>query len=110
MGASQLSAKSVRRIARATGLDIVRAWGHGGYVHGFVTADHRHGCYDTKSGEVGWDGDRPAHYTSCGELFPGYDGWCWDCREPGRRYRIADGVCEHCGKAYAPSAAGAPHR
>lgn len=71
MSAQILSARSTRRIADATGLDIVRAWGHGTYVHAFVTADHRHGCFDLKSGA--WEFDEPQdvrHYTSCVDLFP----------------------------------------
>ncbi len=71
MSAQILSAKSTRRVARSTGLDIVRAWGRGGYVFGFVTADHRHGAWDKKTGEWEYtDPGRVLHYTSCAELFP----------------------------------------
>jgi hypothetical protein len=70
VGAQVLSPRSTRRIARSTGLDIVRAWSHGGYVMPFVTADHRHGTWDKKTSEWEWETDSTWHYTSCGELFP----------------------------------------
>ncbi len=69
MSAQHLNAKSVRRLIRATGLDIIRGWSHGGYTLGFVTAEHRHGWFDKKTGEWGYD-DITMHYTSCEELFP----------------------------------------
>jgi hypothetical protein len=82
MSAVQLSPRKTRRIARATGLDVLRAWGAGGYVFAFVTADHRHGQYDSKTGTWCWDedteplwaGHQPTatHYYSCRELFPEY--------------------------------------
>ncbi|URN11389.1 hypothetical protein LUW77_03615 [Streptomyces radiopugnans] len=68
MSAQRLSPKSTRRIARSTGLDVIRAWSHGGYTMAFVTADHRHGWWDKKTGDWGID-SKPVHYTSCGELF-----------------------------------------
>jgi hypothetical protein len=79
MSAQRLSDKSTRRIARATGLDVVRAWSHGGYVFDFVVgADnrdrHSHGWFDKKTGTwdlyVG-DSDNRIHYDTCfTELFP----------------------------------------
>lgn len=72
MSAAGLSPRSTRRIALATGLEITRAWGHGGYVFAFVTPEHRHGWYDSKTGEWGWD-ERVVHYTSCHDLFPGFE-------------------------------------
>ena len=69
MSAQVLSARSTRRIGRATGLAITRAWGRGGYVFFFATPEHRHGWYDSKTGAWGYDEDA-AHYTSCDELFP----------------------------------------
>jgi hypothetical protein len=69
MSAQRLSDKSIRRIERSTGLPVVRAWAHGGYVFNFVTADHRHGAWDKKTGR--WEfHDNPMHYTSCAEMFP----------------------------------------
>jgi hypothetical protein len=68
VGTQVLSARSARRIERATGQVIVRAWGHGGYVFGFVTPDHRHGWWDRKTGEWGFDED-PFHYTSCAGFY-----------------------------------------
>lgn len=70
MSAQVLSPRSTRRIARSTGLDIVRAWSHGGYIMTFVTADHQHGMWDKKTGEWEWDDDPTFHYSSCSELFP----------------------------------------
>jgi hypothetical protein len=77
MSAQRLSDKSARRIGRETGLDIVRAWSHGGYIFDFVIADdnptrHLHGWYDKKTGQ--WALDAPemrSHYDTCyTELFP----------------------------------------
>jgi hypothetical protein len=70
VSAQRLSARSVRRIERGTGLAIRRAWAHGGYVFAFVTTDHRHGWWDKKTGEWGWDASPLAHYSSCDEMFP----------------------------------------
>lgn len=71
MGAQRLSDKSARRLGRITGLgeSLIRAWAHGGYVHDFVTDDHRHGWVDIKIGVWDWDDD-PVHYSSCETLFP----------------------------------------
>lgn len=88
MGAGILSPRSTRRIARATGLDVVRAWGHGGYVHGFVTADHRHGSYSLRDGAWEWDQEPVTHYSSCSDVFPGWrtgpagGGYCRTCAKP----------------------------
>ena len=77
MSAQRLSDKSARRISRAMGLEVVRAWAHGGYVYDFVIAAdnkdrHQHGWYDKKTGQ--WDLDAPgvwSHYDTCfTELFP----------------------------------------
>lgn len=71
MSAQRLSPRSTRRIERSTGLEIVRAWGHGGNVFNFVTPDHRHGSWNKKTGEWQYtDPERVLHYTSCHELFP----------------------------------------
>lgn len=73
MSAQRLSARSLRRIERTTGLEVLRGWAHGGYIHDFVTPDHRHGWYDKKAGTWGWIvGDDLSHYTSCEETWPGY--------------------------------------
>ena len=79
MSAQRLSDKTTRRLSRATGLEVVRAWAHGGYVFDFVIADddvperHLHGWYDKKTGD--WEleepGQRDIHYHTCfTELFP----------------------------------------
>ncbi|MEC3994024.1 hypothetical protein VSR01_10885 [Actinacidiphila sp. DG2A-62] len=70
MSAQRLGPKALRRIARATDLDIVRGWAWGGYTLYFVTADHQHGWFDKKTGEWGWDESPQPHYSSCAELFP----------------------------------------
>ncbi|MYR28727.1 MULTISPECIES: hypothetical protein [unclassified Streptomyces] len=70
MGAQVLSPRSTRRIARLTGQEVVRAWAHGGYIMDFVTPDHRHGWWDKKTGEWGWDTGDTGHYSSCVRLFP----------------------------------------
>lgn len=64
MGAQRLNARNTRKIATATGLPVVRAWGHGGYIHDFVTAGHLHGLYYLKTGD--WRiAVRPVHYDTC---------------------------------------------
>jgi hypothetical protein len=83
VGTSILSDRSARRIARSVGLEITRAWGHGSYVHTFVTPEHRHGWYSVKSGEWGWEAEPPVHKTSCGELFPDWVPEPVPPRDPG---------------------------
>jgi hypothetical protein len=79
VSAQRLSEKSTRRLSRATGLEIVRAWAHGGYTFDFVVADpespvaHRHGWYDKKTGNwalLDEHEDRHLHYNTCPEMFP----------------------------------------
>lgn len=57
MGSQPLSSRSCRRIARGTGQDVVRAWGHGGYVHTFEAAGGRRGSWDLKTLQWWWDDD-----------------------------------------------------
>jgi hypothetical protein len=54
MGVSPLSDKSIRRIARTTGLDVVYAYGRGTKWHAFVTADHRHGVWHRREHTWCW--------------------------------------------------------
>lgn len=69
MSAQRLSAKKIRKIAVATGLELVMAWSHGGYSFNFVTTDHKHGCWDSKSGEWEFYEDQDgSHYSSCRNL------------------------------------------
>jgi len=77
MGAQRLSEKKTRRIATATGLPVIRAWGHGGYVHDFVTAGHLHGWYSLKTGEWGIETGRICHYDTC----PRPEGWLGPVRD-----------------------------
>lgn len=66
MGAQRLSNRSIRRIERATGLRIQRAWAHGGYIMDFVTPDHRHGWWDKRTGEYApMPEEGLMHYTTC---------------------------------------------
>jgi hypothetical protein len=80
MGAQRLSERKTRKVAAVTGLPVIRAWAHGGYVYDFVTAGHLHGWYDLKTGEWGIEATVRTHYNTCppasvtaGEdaLFPG---------------------------------------
>lgn len=64
MSAQLLGKKWLRRLTAITGETVVRGWAHGGYIHDFVTEDHRHGSYDLKTGEVAWVWNG-MHYTSC---------------------------------------------
>jgi hypothetical protein len=70
VSAQRLNAKNTRKIAAATGLPVIRAWGHGGYTHDFVTRGHLHGWYDLKTGAWGIQ-LKPMHYTTC----PRPEGW-----------------------------------
>jgi hypothetical protein len=73
MGCQRLGVRWVRRLARITGENVIAGWGHGGYVHGFVTADHRHGWHDLKDGTWGFDDpDDQMHYSSCNDRWPGF--------------------------------------
>lgn len=77
MSAQRLGERRRRRLERNTGLEIVRAWAHGGYIYDFVVAapehpgGHVHGWYDskTKQWELGTPG-HTTHYDTCPELFP----------------------------------------
>jgi len=71
MGAQRLSERKTRKIAAATGLPVIRAWGHGGYTHDFVTRGHLHGWYHLKDGTWGIQAGRIWHYDTC----PRPDGW-----------------------------------
>lgn len=88
MSAQRLSEKKTRRIERWTGLKIVRAWAHGGYVYDFVTpategGAHLHGSVDKRIGDPNsaygeftlYDHASVAHYTTCKELFPDDPEW-----------------------------------
>jgi hypothetical protein len=93
MGSSRIGARKTRKMAAATGLDIIRAWSHGGYVHSFVTADHQHGYYDLKTGE--WEFVCGGHFSSCrDELFPGFDG---KHIHEGHWYPLVNSQCLGCG-------------
>ena len=74
MGAQRLSERKTRRIARATGLPVIRAWSHGGYVFDFVTAGHLHGWYDLKTGGWGIETTVSSHYDTCPRP-AGWTGW-----------------------------------
>ena len=70
MSAQRLNARSLRRIARVTGLPVVRGWSHGGYVLSFAYSyddwqTHAHGWYDKKTGTWGPVLDQDSHYSSC---------------------------------------------
>lgn len=65
MSAQRLNTRNTRKIATATGLPVIRAWAHGGYVHDFVTAGHLHGWYSLKTGEWGIEIEVSMHYNTC---------------------------------------------
>lgn len=65
MSAQRLNGRNTRKIAAITGLPVIRAWGHGGYVHDFVTAGHLHGWYSLKTGEWGIETGLVMHYDTC---------------------------------------------
>ena len=95
MSAQTLNPRSTRRVARSTGLDVIRAWSHGGYTFSFVTADHRHGWWSKKDGVWGWDedGGLSPHYSSCHELFPAPPvGLGVTARTPGVTAPVAGGA------------------
>lgn len=72
MSVQRLGPRWLRRLSAAVGEPVKLGWGHGGYVHSFVTETHRHGNYDTKTGEITWPVDQDAeHLSSCyGEEWP----------------------------------------
>jgi len=65
VSAQRLSERKIRKVARVTGLPVIRAWGHGGYVHDFVTQGHLHGLYYLKTGEWRICVTQPMHYDTC---------------------------------------------
>jgi hypothetical protein len=69
MSIQSLSPRSVRRIARITGLPVQAAWGHGTYVHSFVTDGHRHWWFDLKNRTWGRDQGKIYHTNVCRRLF-----------------------------------------
>lgn len=71
MSAQRLSEKSKRRIERATGFTIARAWAHGGYWMDFVVATesgHEHGRWNKTTSEVNFPIAGAGHYDTCDEL------------------------------------------
>jgi hypothetical protein len=71
----RLGDKAIRRLERATGQDILRAWANGGYLLTFVATAHRHGWFDKKTEQWGWD-QEPNHNsaaTSCSPRRPRSD-------------------------------------
>jgi hypothetical protein len=78
MSAQRLSARRTRWLSNKIGMQVVRAWAHGGYVYDFVVADdnpegHLHGWWDLKTDEWGLRkrDARHMHYDTCfTELFP----------------------------------------
>lgn len=68
MGMQPLSARSIRRIARTTGLDVIHGAANGGYWHAFVTSAHEHGAWHRHTHE--WEWTNAACTTSCKRLFP----------------------------------------
>ena len=68
MGAQRLSAKTLRRVSRNTGLDDLKhGVAFGGYSYVVTTYGHRHYWYDLKTGEWGVWGGGPGerHFSSC---------------------------------------------
>ncbi len=84
MSAQVLNARSTRRLAALAGVELARAWAHGGTGgwFAFATTDHRHGAVQRPTGEVQWH-DEPMHYSSCHELFPEWDAEQPDWARPG---------------------------
>lgn len=77
MSASRLNARSTRRIARSTGLNVIRAWSDGGYTMSFVTGDHVHGRWNKVSEKWVTFENPVIHFATCADLFgaencPGY--------------------------------------
>jgi hypothetical protein len=81
MSAQRLSDRKTRWLSKQIGMDVVRAWAHGGYTYDFVVADdpddnpdrHLHGWFDLKTDEWGLrePGGEQTHYNTCfTELFP----------------------------------------
>jgi hypothetical protein len=91
MGLQGLSLRRVQNIERHTGLTVLRATvnnGTGCHRWNFVTADHRHGWIEPRTGHYAWFLDAPdaGEHTSplCDELFGDPprvrdDSWGWVC-------------------------------
>lgn len=77
-----LGPQRAHKLARLTGLDVLRVWAHGGRLDHFVTSDHRHGWFDRAlylrcAAVPHWGLYTPSdaawqHYATCVELFPGW--------------------------------------
>lgn len=70
MSVQRLNAKWMSRIELSTGLTVKRAWGHGGYVHEFVTDDHKHMWFDVHAyrkgvGRIFGPIEEDRHYATC---------------------------------------------
>lgn len=65
MSAQRLGKKMLRRISSAANANVIRGWAHGGYMFNFVTAEHFHGYYDKRDGNVVWYPPDEGHYSSC---------------------------------------------
>lgn len=73
MSVQRLGAKKLRRLSTIVGEPVRLGWANGGYRYSFATEGHRHGHYDLKTGEWGWDDpDDPwLHLSSCyGDEWP----------------------------------------
>jgi len=96
MSAQRLGDKKLRRLRRDTGLPIIRAWAHGGYMYDFVTQGHLHGVYDMKTGEWRIYRSNTLHYDTCrtpeerARLWP--DGYPVPSQEP--EWLFPEGVPE----------------
>lgn len=67
MSVQRLGPKKLRKLTEVVGEPVKIGWANGGYTFGFATETHRHGWYNLKSGEWGWDAlDDPfLHLSSC---------------------------------------------
>jgi len=73
MGHQMLGPKKTRQLSVLVGQDVVHASAAGGYTYFFTTADHRHGEYSLKTGEIKWIPNGPwpgGCMSSCRRLFP----------------------------------------
>lgn len=79
MGLARLGPKKLRRIQRAVGDDItvlravVASHAPEYWVWHFVTADHRHGAFDSRTGEWAFHDVRTEWCTCSCEEFPDYE-------------------------------------
>ncbi len=99
MGCQRLGAKTIRRIARDTGLENIKhGTAHGGYWYLVTTFGHHHFWYHMKSHLIHTVSEDFCHYSSC----PGHvdDDGAWRLDEHDRDAQIVALLGKHRNAIY----------